>query len=332
MKKVAKAVVQAEKKVEKKKSRGVGAMIGTAAGSLFGHPAIGAALGSAAEGLISHLFGSGDYVEAPFDVSNNTLTGDINVMSQQLPAFSGGGLVTRIQHREFIADYGMSASFSLTQLLVTPINDFCFPWLSGIAQNFQKFKFKGLVFELRSTSANAVSSTVAGMGSGFMMTNYDPSALAPLSKIDMLNAYFSSSAKPSESFYHPVECDPTSIPASPLFIYNNSATEPDLHWYAMCTVNVGTQGAVASYGGAWELWVSYDVELYEPIVPRALVPVESKKFTKHGDVPIKWTIDVLREALPKVPESEYSDTPESLVHVKLPAGQPSLSRSSCRVY
>lgn len=306
-------------------------MLGAAAGGLFGQPQIGAILGNAAESLVSHLFGSGDYVEAPFDVSNNTLTGASNVMSQQLPTFSGGGLMTRIQHREFIGDYGMSTPFAVTQFAVTPVNAYCFPWLSGIAFNFQKFKFKGLVFELRSTSANAVASTVAGMGSGFMMTNYDPVAPVPADKVDMLNAYFSCSAKPSESFYHPVECDPMSIPAAPLYILKGGAFPSDFHWYVMCTVNVGTQGAATPYGGAWELWVSYDVELYEPITPYVQPEVKQEKLVKSvGDVPVVWA----NQRISRIPTVDQGDDDcETVVHpgpslqsLRLPSGPPSVVR------
>jgi len=320
---VARAVVKQERKVENKsKSSGIGSMLGGAAGTLFGHPALGAALGNAAEGLIGKLFGSGDYVDVPYDVNNNTITGDTHVISQQMPAFSGGGLMTRIVHREFIADYGMTSSFGLTQITIYPGDAFTFPWLSTIVRNFQKYKFKGLVFELRSTSANAVASSVAGMGSAFMMTQYDVYAGTPTSKPEMMNCYFSVSGKPSESILAPIECDPTTIPASPLFIVNG-AILPDVHWYAMATLNIGTQGATANYNGAWELWVSYDIELYEPCVPIYFPSsLEEKSFVKRDDhVPVSWA----RTQLMAASEARKTEA-DVLVHVPRPTPSSSLMR------
>lgn len=317
---VARAVVKQERKVEKKankSSTGIGAMLGGAAGSLFGHPALGSALGNLAEGLIGKLFGSGDYVEVPYSVNNNTVTGDVNVMSQQLPAFSGGGLMTRIVHREFIADYGMTSAFALTQLLLYPGDTFVFPWLSGIVTSFQKYKWKGLVFELRSTSANAVASSVAGMGSAFAMTQYDVYANAPVSKPEIMNSYFSVSGKPSESILIPIECDPTTIPANPLYV-THGIVLPDLHWYSMGTLNIGTQGATSNYTGAWELWVSYDIELYEPCVP---IPnpeaPEGKAFFKSENVDIGWArTQLLRSASARLPPRGTES--EGLIHVARP--------------
>lgn len=279
VKQVEKAV---EKKVEKRANTGIGTMLGGLAGSVLGAPKIGAMLGNAAEGLISHIFGSGDYVEVPFDVNNNTITGDVNLITQPTPTFSGGGLSTRIVNKEFIASIGMTDSFVTQSELILPGNPFLFPWLSGFANQFAKYKFRGLVFEFRSTAANAISGTNAGMGQIFVCTLYDPLQIVPTNLAQLLNFYFATSCKPSESMIHPVECDPTSIPINPLWTANYDATTytVDFHNYVMATLVFGAQGPV-TYSGAGQLWVSYDIELFEPKIeipaPLALKVDEKKE-------------------------------------------------------
>jgi len=277
VKQVEKAV---EKKVKKKVNTGIGTMLGGLAGSALGAPKLGAMLGNAAESLISHIFGSGDYVEVPFDVNNNTITGDVNLITQQTPTFSGGGLSTRIVNKEFIASIGMTDSFVTQSEYILPGNPFFFPWLSGFANQFSKYKFRGLVFEFRSTAANAISGTNAGMGQIFLCTLYDPIQLVPTNLAQLLNFYFATSCKPSESMIHPVECDPTSIPINPLWTANyDSGFTVDFHNYVMATLVFGAQGPV-TYGGAGQLWVSYDIELFEPkinIPTELAVKIDEKK-------------------------------------------------------
>jgi hypothetical protein len=39
-----------------------------------------------------------------------------------------------------------------------------FPWLSNIAQNFESYKLRGLVFEFKSMSGDALTSTNTALG------------------------------------------------------------------------------------------------------------------------------------------------------------------------
>lgn len=300
-KKVEKAV---ERKVEKKKGNsGIGGALGSVAGSLFGQPAIGGMLGDAAEGLISHIFGSGDYAEVPFDVNNNTITGDVNLITQPTPYFSGNGKSVVIRNREFIGSIGMTDTFVLQGEYIYPQNSFLFPWLSQIAGSFQKFKFHGLVFEFVSTSANAISGVNAGMGQIVMATLYDPNQAIPTSLAQVLNFYFASSTKPSQSVIHPVECDPTTIPISPLWIFDIPALViPDPHNYTMGVFAFGAQGPV-NYSGAGQLWVSYDVELIEPKV-EVTSPLHLK-YTREPNNLIDWAIERLKKSPPALSAAKF---------------------------
>lgn len=73
----------------------------------------------------------------------------------------------RIQNREYIMDIvsGSSAnSFNYNTFDLNPGSSVTFPWLNRIAQNFESYRFHGLVFEFKSMSADALNSTNTALG------------------------------------------------------------------------------------------------------------------------------------------------------------------------
>lgn len=72
----------------------------------------------------------------------------------------------RISHREYVGDVvsGPSNSFTYKTYSLNPGNSSLFPWLSVISENFESYKFHGLVFEFKSMSADALNSTNTALG------------------------------------------------------------------------------------------------------------------------------------------------------------------------
>lgn len=163
-------------------------------------------------------------------------------------------------HREFIADVTGSTTFASTVYSVNPGMSETFPWLSGQMAGFEQYIFEGLLFEFKSTSANALNSTNTALGTVIMATNYD--ALdQPFSNKQQMEAYeFAVATKPSESCIHPVECDPRKNTLSELYVRANTAvTNGDLRMYDLGNFTIATAGmqAAATIG---ELWVTYKVK------------------------------------------------------------------------
>lgn len=210
----------------------------------------------------------GDYSDQPIaqPIESNTLLGVQTPMAAQVPVMHREKGATRITHREYVCDIGMTVGYTNTQYNINPVNDQLFPWLKYTAAAFSEYSVSGMIFEIKSLAANAVSGTNAGMGSITASVNYDVYANPPASKAESNNAMFAVSCKPSESMMCPVECDPSENPSKILRVGQVGTESSDRHFYSLGNLNISTQGASAAYPAAAELWVTYDLWLYKPVL------------------------------------------------------------------
>lgn len=240
-----------------------GKILGGALGSLFG-PA-GTGIGSFLGGKLGHLVetvtGFGDYTIH----QNSVMAGGMSP-PQIVNSINDGGVI--IRHREFIADIPSTSAFTVQSFLIQPGISDCFPWLSQIANSFEQYKLRGMIFEFKSTSSDAVlsTSTSSSLGSVSMMTDYDVADPVPTTKRQMLNAEFSSSNKPSCSFIHPIECKRTQTPVDMLYTRGSLVIPPgfDQRLYDFARFNIATEGMQGVVGNVGELWVTYEIELFKP--------------------------------------------------------------------
>lgn len=232
---------------------GFGSHIGRA---VFG-PA-GRYLGGAAHALFKKLTGFGDY-----KVKSNSIA-----MGTDPPAFASMGRGTIVRHREYLQDIITSSSANTFNIQTFPINaaqTLTFPWLSTIADSFEQYCIRGMVFEFKSMSADALNSTNTALGSVIMATQYNSANPAFTSKAQMENHEFCTSGKPSTSFLHPIECARGETPISCL--YTRPGPVPsgtDIRLYDLGQFNIATTGFQGTSVNIGELWISYDVELLKP--------------------------------------------------------------------
>lgn len=172
-------------------------------------------------------------------------------------------------HCEFLGDVTGSADWELTQFHVNPGLPEVFPWLSGVASNFQKYRIDGLVFYIRSTSSVAIANeTNLGLGTvmgGFQNNVYDK---APGSKLEFLSLSGARSGKPSEDHIFPMECDRSKNVFGNLLIRTVGVAD-DLAKYDHAVFNLATVGFPGEYY-LGELWVSYKLTLMAPKVESAV--------------------------------------------------------------
>lgn len=240
---------------------------------------IGRWLGSKADTLFNWVTGSGDY-----KVSNNTL-----LNGNSPPAFRGGARTTIIRHREYLGD--VSTGPTLTSGATTwnvnytiPINAALatsFPWLALIAEEYEEYKFHGLIFEYKSTSSNALNSTNTALGTVVLTTQYNPNNPPFQDKLHAENYEFCSSINPSESILHPVECAASQTQLGLYFTrignyipqnnsngtvagYTPAPTISDFRNYDLGVFQLATVGMQAAGINIGELWVTYEVELLKP--------------------------------------------------------------------
>jgi hypothetical protein len=271
------AGIQKRNPTKKHPHKGLLGNIGATIGNAI-EPGAGGIVGLKAGEILGNLFGWGDYqATAPvtYGVNSNSLLGFQTPMAAQIPMMHTEDGVTRIRKREYIQDVLTTSTFSTLSFALNPSDVITFPWLSQIAENYEQFKFLGLAFGFRSTTANALGGAgTPGMGSVSLLTQYDVLDLPVINKTQANNALFATSCKPSESMLHPVECDPEQTPSQPLYTGVNEAfvtRDTRLNYLGFTTI--ATAGASATYT-AGELWVSYDVMLYKPMVARGQLPPE----------------------------------------------------------
>jgi len=159
-------------------------------------------------------------------------------------------------------------NFKIQSFFLNPALSF-FPWLDGVAQNYQEYEWNGLVFEFKSLYSEAVSVTAGAsgaMGSVIMATNYNSAAPNYANKQQLLEAEYSTDCKPSCSFFHPIECKPSLTPVSRLYTRTGAVpTSQDQRLYDFANFQIASIGCQAVNAVLGELWCTYEVKLYKPI-------------------------------------------------------------------
>jgi len=244
---------------------GIGTAGGGALGGWIGGPAgaaIGGQIGGALGNGLSSVLGLGDY-----EIKQNVF------MEGRLPTMmnmpSGGGTVIRFQ--EYLSDIYTTAdisnpsAFTIQNFLINAANPTTFPYLSQIASNYEQYCFEGILFQFRSTSADALNSTNTALGSVMLATQYDVADPVFASKSEMLNYEFSNSIKPSDSCIHMVECAPNQNVLNDL--YTLRGIQPggtDARLFNLGRFSIATVGFQAANVNIGELHVTYQVRLLKP--------------------------------------------------------------------
>lgn len=243
----------------------LGRAAGRAAGTMLGGPA-GGFIGEKLGGLshyIGKIFGSGDYTSSP-PVEKNS------ILSPQIPSFASGGATIRVKHREYLGDVYSSSTantFDINSFRINPGLQASFPWLSQVCgSTFQQYRLNGMVFEYRSMSGDALTSTNTALGTVVMCTDYDSADQPFTSKQQMENTEFGVSCKPSSNMIHAIECAPQLTSVSEKYIRAfDQPPNTDIRLYDMGRFYIATNGFQGSSVNCGELWVSYDVTLIKAI-------------------------------------------------------------------
>jgi hypothetical protein len=220
---------------------------------------IGGQLGTVAGNFLSKIFGMGSY-----KLRKNNIFDDL--CNDQVPVMHSNSETVVLRHREYIADISTTTGFGQQQFSINPGLATTFPFLSAIAQNFQEYSFNGLVFEYKSTSADALSSTNTALGSIMMAAVYRADAGSFFNKQQLLNEMWSADAKPSESFLLPIECDPSENPLPVQYVRGTAVPSgQDTKLYDLATLTVASYGSQAA-SVVGELWATYEVVLRKPMI------------------------------------------------------------------
>lgn len=235
-----------------------GAITGQRLGSMFNLPmlkGVGRWLGSG----IGTILGSGDYSVVGAAPAYNVLSN-----GNQIPKFASTKQTNIVCHREYLGDIFGTAGFNNTSYPLNPGISTTFPWLSSIAQNYQQYKFHGIIFEFRPLITDFVTNGAPGVV--IMATNYNADVPIYTTKQEMENSEYAVSVKPTRDLMHGVECATTQTVLSELYIRSGAVTSgQDLRLYDLGNFQFATQANPVQDLG--ELWVSYCVEFFKPVLP-----------------------------------------------------------------
>lgn len=141
-----------------------------------------------------------------------------------------------------------------------------------MADAYEEYRIKGMVWEYKSTSGefvtNGAGSSNGALGTVIMATNYN-AAISPafLDKKSMENYEHAQSGPPTRNIMHALESKGAGTPVKTLYLRNTAApTGTDKRLYDIGTFVIATQGMQTDVGISTigELWVAYEVEFFKP--------------------------------------------------------------------
>jgi hypothetical protein len=275
---------------------------------------------------VKSLFGFGDYrTKGP---RSNSLMGILNHSKEQYAAPSAAGSSSgaagpsqapfnmgalsvqfagrapRLSHREFVGSVVSPENpteFHTTVYRIQPGlqgSQVLFPWGSSVAGCFKQYVLHGMILEFHSTSSEFAADSA--LGSVMMSTIYDAEASPLATQIEVDNNEYTTSDKPSRSFYHPIECASKETPTTVRYVRksNSAASTTDSRFDDVGVFQLSTVGLTASAGTViGELWATYDIELLKAELPDLHVGT-----TAYAT----WTNDT-----PSVPFTGFALSPES---------------------
>lgn len=198
---------------------------------------------------------------------------ETNAIPQMISLGDETGAV-QITHKEYLTDVygpgeagGPAVPFENTSYALNPGVQRSFTWLSQIAQNFDEYEFKQLVYHYRSTTTSIGNSSTGQVGTVVMCTNYNAAEDPFTDKQAMLQYAHAMSTKATNNMSHGVECDPNkNALGGKLYVRTDNVTPQDLKTYDMGKFQIAVANSPVEYNGfpLGELWVEYTVECRKP--------------------------------------------------------------------
>jgi len=214
---------------------------------------VGGLVGNGVSAL-GHFLGFGAYT-----IGKNTIIG----AGGSVPSMHSSNDSIIIRHREYIGEVYSNTFFMTSNISLNPGMP-TYPWLSGIARNFQEYRILGMVIEyvpeVSEVSANEIS-----LGYVALAAQYRTDMPPYPSLESALESEFAVQCKPNTPMMLALECDPNQSPFRNYYVRSTAATNAfDIHSFDMAMLNVlvGNQQTSAIDLGA--IWISYEIELFRP--------------------------------------------------------------------
>jgi len=218
--------------------------------------------------ILPLIIGFGDY-----EVRSNSLlaAGSNGKLGGEVPRLSNTATHNVISHREYLGDILSSTSSFASQIF--PINPGLlgsFPWLAALANSYQQYRLRGVIFEFKTLATDYSAQPYIGYVA--MGTQYDSLDQPFGSKLEMDNSEYACSKRTNESFLHPIECARDQTALTEMYVRDGPAptTSSDLRLYDWGQFQIAVGGQAVAGTPIGELWCTYEVEFFKPKLASAV--------------------------------------------------------------
>jgi hypothetical protein len=198
--------------------------------------------------------------------------------STQMPTMKRGNDFIEVDIHEFICNvvapgnvnWNIQESFDINVGLATS-----FPMTAQFAMNAEEYELVQLLAVYVPTSGDITSTQ--GLGSVQFATQYDMADNAFGTEQEMLDYEYATVAKPSETMFHPIECDPRNNQLARFYSRNGllpnttSTQDPRYNAWDLGRLTIAVSGCSASAGvGLGKFFWVGKVRLYKPKLYQAI--------------------------------------------------------------
>jgi len=267
---------------------------------------------------------SGAYPEATTGFGENPNPG---LMGSATAKFENHS--TLVPHREIVMDITGSNDFHTELVDVNPGSRTntaaagLAKWLPNVAQNYQQYRIRGMIFEFVS-SVTALTSD-SELGFAFMSTLYDADAAALADKDQVGDNEFTTMNKISQSFIHPIECKKGSNAIDWRYIDNSvevSTSDPRWNDYALFQVSTIDQPTALVGKKIGILYVTYLVEFKKPTLPIGILLQSSSYYCYSSEDAICVCENIIPHPSNNLNASLIVNGAGSIFDIGLPSDQP----------
>jgi len=172
---------------------------------------------------------------------------------------NGNKSFSRISHTEFIMELPGMASATMYQFRVNPADPFTFPWLSTMANSYEKYRIMGMTFHYIPNSSSATP------GSVWMYPDYDVQRPPMLNALQYLNTFDAVEGSVWTKKTMPIRATQFAQTQKGTYLIRSPyETYTDYLLYDPVNVYLGTSASGDGTNMIGKLYVEYDVELLIP--------------------------------------------------------------------
>lgn len=169
---------------------------------------------------------------------------------------TSGGII--IKKREYIQNIIPQDPFTPVKIEFNPGLNTMFPWLSGVAQNFEKYKVRKLHFIYETSQSTFVPGMV------MLAPEFNVSDSLPTSKAELLEYAFATRAPVWKNFRLSIDTEAIMNFKDYYVRVNELSVQNDKKLYDPLYLIVATDAVSTDISYAGELWIEYEIELLYP--------------------------------------------------------------------